>query len=356
MPGRTIAIAPVRLARARLREGLPSVLLLVGAGAVAGAGWLASGVAGLAILAAAVVLAVIAIVLLAVVVSVRLEVEVATLRLRWLGGERRYTLARGPVTRVVTRGEGAAQVTARIGAFGWAVGPATLRDSEQIEIVRLAPVGSLILVPTDRGRLAIAAASESELISALGAAARVQQRLDEATGLMQAYPEPVSQPASRPVHPPDATTPAQYLTGIERTMLEARLATERAAALALAEAERSAEAPPTDDASASSQAVEVPASGAEEVAGSAVSARRVGAYLPAALPALVAAAVWLAAMAGGRIPGTEGATRPLVLAVGLGAAGVIGVLAARAWYPRLSGLVSITAVIALLLVGRSLLA
>ena len=37
----------------------------------------------------------------------------------------------------------------------------------------------MILVPTDRGRVGIAPASEQQLLNALAAAARIQQRLDE---------------------------------------------------------------------------------------------------------------------------------------------------------------------------------
>ena len=77
---------------------------------------------------------------------------------------------------------GRSAIRTRFGFLGWAYGRAILRGEEPISIVRLAPTPTVILVPTDHGRLAIAAASEPELLEALGAAARVQQRLDEVSG------------------------------------------------------------------------------------------------------------------------------------------------------------------------------
>jgi hypothetical protein len=367
MPEQTIAIAPVRLARSRLRQALPSVLLLAAAAAAAVAGWVSGGPLGLALASASAVLGIIAVALVVVLMTVRMEVEVATLRLRWLGGERRYTLARGPVTRIAARGPGAVRIRSRIGAFGWALGPATLRDTEQIEIVRLAPVRSLILVPTDRGRLAIAAASEAELIDALSVAARVQQRLDDATGYLRTHPDPGPRAPAAPTPPAPAAASAGggFLTGIERTKLEERLAAERAAALAAAEAERAAAmamVPPAEAAPGAPDAA--PARDDVTIGrrtdraawrGVGRSARRALPFVPAALPAIAGVLLWSAATVLGRMPTTDLALRPLLLALGLGAGGAVGVLAARTWYPRLAGLVSATAVVALLLVGRALL-
>ena len=35
--------------------------------------------------------------------------------------------------------------------LGWGIGRATLRGEEQIQLIRLAPTASMILIPTDRG-------------------------------------------------------------------------------------------------------------------------------------------------------------------------------------------------------------
>ncbi|MGH2455122.1 MAG: glutamate ligase domain-containing protein, partial [Candidatus Limnocylindria bacterium] len=243
MPDRsTISIARVPLARAPLRLLAAPALLLTSGAVAAGGGVVVGAAAGVGLVAAGLVVAVLAIYLALVPFSVRLDVEVAALRLRWLGGDRRFGLVRGAVTRVPLLGEGAARVRPRFGAFGWAIGPARLRGSEQIQLIRLARSPSVILVPTDAGRLAIAAASERQLLDALEAAARVQQRLDEVAGRARAFqPEPeLVEPPAPPVEvelePAGATPAARMLTGIERTLLEERLAAQRAVALAAAEA------------------------------------------------------------------------------------------------------------------------
>ncbi|HEX2289866.1 MAG TPA: hypothetical protein VHH53_06670, partial [Pseudonocardiaceae bacterium] len=174
-----VAIANIPLARSLRRVlAVPAIALLAG-GLAAVVGWLVGGLPGLALAVAGGVLIVVASYLALLVLSVRLDLEVSTLRLRRLGSEQRFSLVRGPVTRVPLRGVGAARLRPRFGALGWGLGPARLRDEEEIQLVRLAPTTTAILVPTDSGRVAIAPASEQQLIAALGAAARVQQRLDQ---------------------------------------------------------------------------------------------------------------------------------------------------------------------------------
>src|SRR5688572_8112757 len=135
MPGTTVALAPIPLARAPFRL-LFGPLVLLGAGSVAAiAGVLVGGMAGVGLVAAGVVVDALAVYLAMVLFSLRLDVEVAMLRLSWIGGERRYVLSRGAVTRVPLRGSEAASLRPRFGAIGWAMGPATLRRSEPIELV-----------------------------------------------------------------------------------------------------------------------------------------------------------------------------------------------------------------------------
>ena len=92
--------------------------------------------------------------------SVRLDVEESAVHVSWIGGGRIYVLSPGPVTRVRLRGPNASRLRVRSGAFGWGLGRAVLRGEEPIQIVRLARTATAILVPTDRGRLAIAPASD----------------------------------------------------------------------------------------------------------------------------------------------------------------------------------------------------
>ncbi|HSM38274.1 MAG TPA: hypothetical protein VK838_02995, partial [Candidatus Limnocylindrales bacterium] len=240
-----IAIASIPLARSRARMLLAPALLLLTAAVAAAGGVVVAGWQGIGLIAGAAVLVFVAFYLVLVVATVRLDVEVSMLRIRWLGADRRYGLVRGAVTRVPLVGEQKARLRPRFGAFGWGLGPARLRGKEQITLVRLAPSAAVILVPTDGGRVAIAPRSEEQLLEALTAAARVQQRLDEATAHVRAMPveELVEEaPAVEPIPEvaPIEGPATRVLTGIERTLIEERLAAERARALAAAEAEQQA--------------------------------------------------------------------------------------------------------------------
>ena len=151
-------ITSVRLARDRARLFVaPVICVLIAAGAAFG-GLLLGGPGGISLIGIGGLAALVAAYLVALVSSYRLLVEPGVLKLQWLGGERRYRLVRGPVTRVAVAGENAAALTPRFGSLGWAVGPAMLRGDEPIELIRLSSRPPLIVAPTDRGRLAIAAA------------------------------------------------------------------------------------------------------------------------------------------------------------------------------------------------------
>ncbi len=371
------AIAHIPLARsARRMLAAPAVLLLAGVLAAIG-GWLLGGLAGIGLMVAGGVIGLLAVNLSLIVFSVRLDVEVSTLRLRRLGSDQRFNLVRGPVTRVALRGEGAARLRPRFGALGWGLGPARLRGDERIQLVRLAPTDTVILVPTDAGRVAIAAASEQHLIAALGAAARVQQRLDQVAARARSVPlDRVVQEPPRAVPPPPPEPEAgRVLTGIERVRLEERLAAERAAALSAAEGERRRAA---EEAAAAAQATReaaamaaaAPAPRERRIPRIAVPRPRVplpsvGAprrqvvieYLLAAVPLAAATALWAAATLAGRLDLPESSARLAALSLALiGPAAAVAALVARAWFPRLMGLVLVTALCALLLTGRALFA
>lgn len=476
MSEHTIAIAPIPLSRANGRLLVAPLLLLVAGVAAVAAGVSVGGLIGIGLVAAGLVVAALSLYLGAMLLTVRLDVEVATLRLRWLGGERRYTLVRGPVTRVTLQGSEAARLRPGFGALGWAVGRARLRGHETIDIVRLAPTASMILVPTDRGRLGIAPASEQHLLMALSAAARIQQRLDEVAERARAFMDlPQVEPAAAAA-PPPAAPPLEarrMLTGIERQLLEERLAAERAAALERAEAERQAGlaaaeaaalvppvvdvvpavpparerrplwhrpawlarrravAPAAEDIAAATAPIvaaeAVPAAPpiaapepapyvepaveptiepvpywipetpepvaeapepepvavaaaaepvaigaeampavAEPVAEPVVETRkeprlkvRDGQWLAFGLaltPVIGAGAIWLIASSRGELALSVEELRPIALALlAIGPVGALAALAARAWYPRLQGLVTLTALTGLVLVGRVLL-
>jgi hypothetical protein len=370
-----VAIARIPLARSATRMLAAPGLLLLAAGLAAGAGWIVSGLAGLGLMVAGGLLAVLALYLAAMVLSVRLEVEVSTLRVRRLGADQRFQLVRGAVTRVPLSGEGAAKLQARFGALGWGIGPARLRGEERIHLVRLAPTRSLILIPTDAGRVGIAPASEEQLIGALSAAARVQQRLDQVAARARSVPVArLVEEAPRPAPPPSREPePGRVLTGIERVMLEERLAAERAAALAAAETERRR----AEEEAARRAAMEalrpppaeVPARPPRRMPSIALPRPRIALpsrgpvprasllrYAVAALPLLAAFGVWVAASLLGRMQLDEAEARLVGWTLALtGPGAALGALMARAWFPRLLGLVSLAALCCVVLVGRALL-
>lgn len=369
MPSEVPPIAHIRLARSPARLfALPALLVLAAVGllilAVPGplrmgeAAWYAS-------LAAAGLLALVAVAVAVRLLSVRLDVEEASVRLHWLGGDRRYALAPGPVTRVRLRGENASRLRARSRWLGWGLGRARLRDEEDVEVVRLARTATVILVPTERGRLAIAAASEEELIDALSRAARARQRLEQlaaAAPTTDAGAEPPG-PTGEAAPPDPLPEPDPHiLTGIERALLEERLAREREEATA-APAPAAVAPEPIGDARATpagTDAVAPPTRrGRWRAGGSGVG--RLGRPRPSAafvlVPLVGAGIVWGAASALGRLPDpTSDLGRLTSLALVLaGPATSVGAILARAWWPRLVGVVVTSGLAASVFVGRALL-
>jgi hypothetical protein len=368
-------ITSVRLARDRLRLFVgPMAFVLLAAAAVAG-GLVLRGPTGIVLVALGGLAALVAAYLAALVTSYRLLVEPGTLTLKWLGGERRYRLVRGPVTRVAVKGPGAAALHPRFGSLGWAVGPAVLRGGESIELIRLSNRPPLIVAPTDRGRLAIAAAVESDLLAAMTHAVRLQERLDEVAA-RRAAPV-IEAPPPRPVAPPAP----RVLTGIERTLIEQRLAAERAAAQAAAEAERAGAAAAVVTEPPSSVAAAEPAvTAAVEAAPAPAVVARVGrrrersqwqrpawvavpgpatvvAALPIALPLIGAGIAWTAVAVTGRPSLPVDEARILLTALVLvGPLGAAAAFIARTWYPRLGGLVMASSVAALAILARTILA
>jgi hypothetical protein len=391
MSGPTVPIAPIPLARSTRRLLVVPAVLLSAAVVAAMAGVVRGDTWGIALVAAGALVALLGVVMAMMLLSVRLDVEVATLRVRRFGGERRYTLVRGPVTRVPLRGADAARLRPSFGALGWGLGPARLRGDETIELIRMAPTATMILVPTDRGRVGIAPASEQQLLNALGAAARIQQRLDEVAERAKAFAAPPAPPPTIPVEPapavPAATAAGEpaaaaghVLTGIERAILEERLAAQRAAALAAAEAERQAAADaarmatfiaaqeanapilvaaqrPAQRRSVSLPAVRVPRPRVPVARPRLdVSGERLRDFVVLVLPVLAAVAVWAVAATQRRLDLPPAKLRPVAAALlATGPAAALAGMVARLWFPRLLGLVTITSLIGVALVARALL-
>lgn len=362
MTGRAAPIARVRLARSLPRlMALPLLLLVLGIGGIAAGTLAVAGAPGVALIVVGAVVALVGLAAAIVLLSLRLDVEEASIRVRWLGGDRVYELSPGPVTRVRLQGPNASKVRVRSGPFGWGLGRAVLRGEETIHIVRLAPTPTIILVPTARGRLAIAPARDEDLLDALARAARARQESEARAAEEGALEAGEPEPAAEMVPPEPEPEPPRPMTGIERAMLEARLAEEAAmaelAAAAALEAEAAAEleaAPPAD-------AVEEPVEARVKVARRRlrVDVPRPGARAAFVLLPLVGAGLaWGAGLASGRMPepGSDLARLTSFALIMAGPATSVGVVMALAWWPRLVGVVVTGGLVASVFIGRALIA
>jgi hypothetical protein len=353
MPNRVPPIARVPLSRSLWRLlALPLLIGLIGAGAVAGGLLLVPGVAGVVMAAAGAVLGLIGLVATATLLSIRLEVEEAAVRVRWPGGERIYGLVPGPVTRVRLRGADASRLRAAPRLLPWQFGTGRLRGEETVEVVRLAPTRTAILVPTDRGRLVIAAANEDVLLNALTRAARARQRLEELT---RASP-PVTEPQEEPPEEVDAA----LMTGIERALFEQRLAEETHAVPIPTEpvvraALAGAEPMPAEPRERRLWLRGRRAEGAPRARPRAIRRPSPSTAL-ILLPLVAVGAVWGIAVLTNRMPepGTElGRLMSLALVLA-GPATTVGAIMARVWWPRLVGVVVAGGLAATVFVARSL--
>lgn len=363
------SIARVRLARSLPRLlALPLLPLLLGAAALAAGFLVVTGPAAIALLVGGGLLVLAGLATALVLLSVGLDVEESAVRVGWIGGGRVYHLSPGPVTRVRLVGPNASRLRILSGVFGWGLGRAVLRGEERIHVVRLARTPTAILVPTDRGRLAIAPASDDDLLEALSRAAHARQRSERQAG-DGAEPDDRATDALAPA-PTDAAPPdvearvapevAPTLTGIERALLEERMAEERAAAeLAAARMASEAEsgtaevAPPRADAVPEVVAAE-PAPGRRARIGVQRPGRRAAFVF---LPLLGAGLAWGVGLATGRMPeaGTDLARLTSLALVMAGPATSIGAVMALAWWPRLVGVVVIGGLVASVFIGRALL-
>ena len=347
------------IARIRLSRSLPRLLILpllgliAGVAAIGGGLLLVPGTTGVVVAGLGGVVVLGSLTGSLVLLSVRLDVEEAAVCLAWLGGERIYPLSPGPVTRVRLRGDEASRLRASPRLLPWQLGPGRLRGEEDVEVVRLAPTATAILIPTERGRLAIAAADEKGLLEALSRAARARQRLEDLTRDAPRVDEPM-----RP--PPEVEVEPGLMTGIQRAVFEGRMAQERAAAASAAEGERLA-------AGADAPAIEAPASAELEVTEARTRRRRLprprltlrpGPSLTLlVLPLVGAGTAWGLAELLDRMPepGTDLGRLTTLALVLAGPATTVGAIMARVYWPRLVAVVVAGGLATAVFVGRALL-
>ncbi len=381
MPSRVPPIARIRLARSLPRLlTLPAVFIVVGAALVAAAIsigtlplLLTAGIGGLVGLLVGVARA-------AILLSVRVDVEESAVRLRSLGTDRAFVLVPGPVTRARLRGDQASSLRSATRWSGYDLGRARLRDEEDIEVIRLARTDSVILIPTEDGRLALAAAEELALLDALTRAARARQRLESIVAPPQPPPDVPAVDVDRPgPRVPEEPAP---MTGIERALYERRQAEEReveahrssgaAANIADPERVRVATTDATDAAPVPVEAIPAPEAEVELISPSSIPTglrRRLRIVRPSwvrrpepsivlvVLPLVAAGAAWAIGLARDTIP-TSGTDMGRLTALALVLAGpgtTVGAIVARIWWPRLVAVVVAGGIASAVFVGRALL-
>jgi hypothetical protein len=109
-------------------------------------------------------------------VTMRLQAVPGQLRVRSLFVSRRYQLAKGDVRRLRLPPGWRFPVGAAFRGLGVRIGPGQLEGEKLVGVIALARPASLLMVPTTDGRLAIAVASEKQLLDALMRATRRPSR------------------------------------------------------------------------------------------------------------------------------------------------------------------------------------
>jgi hypothetical protein len=100
------------------------------------------------------------------VLSLRLEIHPGEVRVTSILVRRRYPVQAGAVTRLRVEPRKGILGT-QLGGFGIEIGAGRTPAAESVDVVRLAPVASLILIPTRPARLAVVPSSERTLLRAL---------------------------------------------------------------------------------------------------------------------------------------------------------------------------------------------
>lgn len=378
MARRDQSTVAVRLARSLPRLLAVPLLAVAAAVALALVGiLLVGGMPGMAMAGGGAVLALVGLLGAAVPLSVRVHVEESVVRVSWLFGRRIYLLTPGSLTRVHLHGEGASPLRSGF-RFGWALGPAVLRNVEEIHVVRLARTETVILIPTARGRLAIATSDEQHLIETLTNAARARARAEEPL-------ESAPQPAVEALPPPGVEPfDPRLLTGIERALDEEGLARQRTAVgpaatvAAVSAVEASAGRTAVDPISEAIPSAQprrifrrpswarrragrlamIPTPAVPERVRALPIRRPRPSWLLPVLPLAAAGAAWAIGVYVGRMPesGSDGARLTALALVLAGPATTIGAVMARTWWPRVAGVVVTGGLTASVFIARSLLA
>lgn len=153
------------------------LLLVVGLRAAIGAvgiatGSLTPGTIGAALMAGGVIVLGYSLLLGLHIATLRLEVKPDVLRLSSVLGGRTYALRKGELRRHRLPHSARSPLEAQVGGLGVSLGSGELEGEKLVGVIALDRSASLIMVPVAGGRLAVAPASEDELLAALDAATR----------------------------------------------------------------------------------------------------------------------------------------------------------------------------------------
>jgi len=159
-----------------LRRSIPRLAAVVGLRAAIGLAAVLTGLTTFGVVAAAIYLAggvvlAYALALGAYLFTLRLEAIPGHLRLRSLFGTRTYRLRKGEVRRLWVRFS-RRPLEARVAGLGVRFGEGQLGGETLVDVISLDESTTLLMVPVEGGRLAIAPDSEATLMDALKLAAR----------------------------------------------------------------------------------------------------------------------------------------------------------------------------------------
>jgi hypothetical protein len=154
-----------------LRRSIPRLALVVGLRAAVGAAAVVTAAATFGVVATILNLTGAACLLYALLLgtylfSLRLEAVPNELRLRSLFGTRRYRLRKGEVRRLWVQFS-RRPLEARVGTLGVHVGEGQLGGEKLVDVIALDQASTLLMVPVEGGRLAVAPEIEGTLLEAL---------------------------------------------------------------------------------------------------------------------------------------------------------------------------------------------
>ena len=147
--------------------------------------------------------------------TMRLEAVPGQLRLRSVLVNGRYQLVKGEVRRLRLAARSRSRLGAAFRGLGVRIGPGEFEGEKLAGVIALVRPDSLLMVPTTDGRLAVAVASEEQLLDALMRATRRPSRAPAIRLAISREPQ-----TARPL---DGTFRFDHMGAVERRLRNARI-------------------------------------------------------------------------------------------------------------------------------------